>query len=140
MTNAPDRPSSCAHCVYWQKLRDNEGLCRRHAPDAAIRSEQVAHWPQTHAGQWCAEGSIAARPRAVCAACEFWRHVEGGLNPTDRGDMPMAWWTRAGLCVRHAPRPSSEPGTRGFWQATVDADSCGDGLVREARAATARPS
>jgi hypothetical protein len=132
MKDAPDQVRSCARCIYWQKLRDNEGLCRRHAPSASVRSEQVAHWPQTHAGQWCAEGLVASvRPGANCSACDFWRHAEGGLNPMDRGDMPMSWWARAGLCVRHAPRPNAEPGTRAFWQATLGADSCGDGVVRD---------
>ena len=45
-----------------------------------------------------------------CADCVFWRRPDGGLNPVNRGDMPMAWWARAGICARHAPRPSASLG------------------------------
>jgi hypothetical protein len=66
-----------------------------------------------------------------CADCAFWRQPAGGLNPVNRGDMPMAWWARAGLCARHAPEPANEPGPRAFWRATLDMDFCGEGAARK---------
>ena len=135
MTNPyPLAPApNCAGCAFWRKQRENEGLCCRHAPEASNRPEEVAHWPQTHSRQWCGEGVAAAQlPIGLrCADCVFWRHPDRGLNPVDRGDMLMAWWTHAGVCARHAPRPNSAPGPRGFWRATKDADFCGDGVARE---------
>ncbi|MDE3174673.1 MAG: hypothetical protein KGM15_01015 [Pseudomonadota bacterium] len=115
--------------MFWSQLRLNEGLCRRHPPPSSWRSEEVAHWPQTHSRQVCGEGLVAAtRPGATCARCLFWRRPDGGLNPVDRGDMLKSWWAKAGLCVRDAPRPTSEPGPRAFWRATADVEGCGDGV------------
>ena len=133
MTDEPARPQNCASCAFWRKLRENEGVCCRRAPDPTHHPEQVGHWPQTHSRQWCGEG-VAAEPLSVgshCAQCIFWRHPDGGLNPVNRGDMPMSWWARAGICARHAPRPISEPGHRAFWRATRDTDFCADGVARE---------
>jgi hypothetical protein len=118
MTNSPVPPPNCAGCAFWRKQRESEGLCCRHAPEASNRPEGVAHWPQT-------------RSRSRCADCVFWRHPDGGLNPVNRGAMPMAWWTHAGICARRAPLPDSEPGPRAFWRATQDTDFCGDGVARE---------
>ncbi|MGD0185299.1 MAG: hypothetical protein ABSC25_08610 [Roseiarcus sp.] len=136
MNDATGIPADCAHCAFWFRMREHEGICRRHAPESGMRSEEVAHWPLTHAHQWCAEGALAASPApgSTCADCSYWRRPEGGLNPVDRGDMTMAWWTRAGNCAHHAPRPVSEPGARAFWRATHSADSCGEGLPRQADA------
>jgi hypothetical protein len=129
MTDAAAR--NCGECIHWTKMREQEGVCRRHAPDATRCSDEVAHWPQTHIRQVCGEGLVASvRPGASCAACLYWRHPAAGLEPVDRGDMPKAWWARAGLCVRSAPRPSAEPGPRAFWPATGHGDGCGDGVVR----------
>jgi hypothetical protein len=127
------RPANCSVCGFWRKLRENEGVCCRHAPEPSNRPEEVAHWPQTHSRQWCGEG-VAAPPLSIgsrCADCVFWRHPDGGLNPVNRGDMPMAWWANAGICARHAPRTSSEPGPRAFWRATLATDFCADGVARE---------
>ena len=126
-------PLSCAGCAFWRKLREHEGICCRHAPDVSNQTERAAHWPQTHSWQWCGEG-IAADPLSIgshCGDCRFWRRNVGGLNPLNRGDMPMSWWARAGLCARHAPRPVSEPGPRAFWRATEGSDFCGEGVARE---------
>jgi hypothetical protein len=133
MSGAPLRPASCGACAFWRKLRESEGLCCRRAPDASHIPEQVAHWPQTRSWQWCGEG-VAGAPLSIgarCADCAFWRQPEGGLNPLHRGDMPMSWWARAGLCARHAPRPVSEPGPRGFWRAALDTDGCAEGEQRK---------
>jgi hypothetical protein len=54
------------------------------------------------------------------------------MHPMNRADMPNSWWARAGVCARHAPRPVSEPGPRGFWRATAEGDRCGDGFWAEA--------
>ena len=105
---------------------------------AVVHPEQVAHFPQTNSRQWCGEG-IAAPSLSLgtrCADCLYWRHPDGGLNPVNRGDMPMAWWARAGICGRHAPRPLSEPGPRAFWRATLDTDCCADGAPRKPHAAS----
>ena len=114
-------------------MREHEGDCRRRAPDPATRAEQVAHWPQTHSHQWCGDGAVAASPTpgATCADCFYWRRPTGGLNPVDRGDMPMSWWARAGHCARHAPKPVSEPGARAFWRATHSVDACAEGRPRK---------
>lgn len=107
MTNPPVPPPNCAGCAFWRKQRENQGLCCRHAPEASNRPEEVAHWPQTLSRQWCGEG-VAAAPLSIgspCVDCVFWRHPDGGLNPVNRADMLMVWWTHAGICARRAPRP-----------------------------------
>lgn len=132
MTDLEWTPARCADCLYWRRLREHEGECRRHAPAAATQSETVAHWPQTHDRQWCGEGRArAVSPAVTCAACRFWRSPEHGLNPVDRGDMLMAWWRGAGICARNAPMPVSEPGPRTFWRATHGTDQCGDWSAKE---------
>jgi hypothetical protein len=144
MSDQPVRPANCAACAFWRKLREHEGLCARYAPDASFHPEEAARWPQTHSWQWCGEG-LAAGGSPIgsrCADCVYWRRTEAGLNPIDRRDMPMAWWARAGICARHAPRPVPEPGPRSFWRATQDSDFCGEGLSRnlaEPSSAGARP-
>ncbi len=123
-------PDNCAACAFWRRLREHEGVCVRHAPHTSVTPEEVAHWPQTHSWQWCGEG-VAAEPQSIgahCADCIYWGHSEGGLQPVNRGDMPMAWWTHAGICARHAPDPVSEPGPRAFWRATHNTDFCAEGV------------
>jgi hypothetical protein len=71
-----------------------------------------------------------------CVDCVVWRRPGLGLNPVSRGDMPMAWWARAGQCARHAPRPVSEPGPRAFWRATLGTDCCAEGEPRKSDAAS----
>ena len=130
MSDQPAAPANCAACAFWRRLRENEGVCTRHAPQTSIHPEEAAHWPQTRSWQWCGEG-VAAEALSIgahCAACIYWRHPEGGLHPVNRGDMPMAWWAHAGICARHAPYPVSEPGPRAFWRATQDTDFCAEGL------------
>lgn len=123
---------TCADCAYWTGVRDHTGLCRRWAPEPAGAPGMAAHWPQTRAQDGCGEGRRADdRPLApACDECRHWRRPELGLNPVDRGDMPMKWWARAGYCVRHAPRPVNQPGPRAFWSATLDVDCCGEGERR----------
>jgi hypothetical protein len=141
MVDQASRPANCAGCAFWRKLREQEGVCGRHAPHPSTRPEEVAHWPQTHSRQWCGEGVIAAALSigSHCADCPFWLHADGGLHPVNRGDMPMAWWARAGICARHAPLPVSEPGPRSFWRATQDVDFCAEGLPRQ-RAGASSPT
>ena len=125
-------PANCAACAYWRKLREHEGLCARHAPEASNHPDEPAHFPQTHYWQWCGEG-VAAQPMSIgshCADCVYWRRPENGLHPVNRRDMPMAWWEHAGLCARHAPRPVPEPGARSFWRATAGTDFCAEGISR----------
>ncbi len=132
MSGVRASPLNCAGCAFWRKLRDNEGVCSRHAPEPSYIPEHVAHWPQTHSREWCGEGVVAASLSigSHCADCTFWRHPDGGLNPVNRRDMPMAWWAHAGICARHAPRPVSDPGPRAFWRATKDTDFCAEGVER----------
>ena len=132
MSDPAARPANCAACAFWRQVRDSEGVCSRHGPQASTRPEEAAHWPQTHSREWCSEG-VAAEALSIgcrCADCRYWRHPDGGLNPVNRGDMPMAWWARAGICALHAPYPASEPGPRAFWRATRDTDFCAEGLSR----------
>jgi hypothetical protein len=132
MADQATRPANCAACAFWRKLRENEGVCARHAPQTSIRPEEAAHWPQTRGWQWCGEG-VDAKALSIethCADCLYWQHPQGGLHPVNRGDMPMAWWAHAGICARHAPHPVSEPGPRAFWRATHNTDLCAEGLPR----------
>jgi hypothetical protein len=55
---------SCAQCVYWRQMPGRAGLCRRRAPDSALRAEEVAHWPQTQPEQGCGVGVAGASNRA----------------------------------------------------------------------------
>ncbi len=133
MTDHSPRPDNCGACAFWRKLRENEGVCCRHAPEPSSIPEQATHFPQTRIGQWCGEG-VTAPSLSVgtrCADCFYWRRPDSGLNPVNRGDMPMEWWARAGICARHAPRPIGEPGPRAFWPATLDTDRCADGEPRK---------
>lgn len=129
MDNAAKVLVLCAECVYWRQGRDNDGTCRRRAPDASARGEDVAHWPQTRGSQGCGDGAAKTSDSVVatCGDCLFWRRPARGFSPFDRGDMPMSWWAHAGFCGRHAPKPTSEPGLRAFWRATSSADGCGEG-------------
>jgi hypothetical protein len=132
MTNRSGRPIARPALSGASKLREDEGLCARHAPETSIRAEEPAHWPQTQRWLWCGEG-VAAEALSIgfrCADCVYWRRPEHGLHPVNRGDMPMAWWAHAGLCARHAPYPVSEPGPRAFWRATQGTDFCAEGLPR----------
>ena len=127
------RPENCGACAFWRKLRVNEGVCCRFAPEATHRPETVAHWPLTRRNEGCGDGA-AGPPFSIgahCATCLHWRRPEQGLNPVNRGDMPLAWWARAGCRTRHAPRSVREPGPRGFWPATLDVDFCAEGAPRK---------
>jgi hypothetical protein len=134
MRDQPVGPANCAACAFWRKHREHEGLCVRHAPEASTRPEEAAHWPETHSRQWCGEGAVveAVAVGSHCTDCIYWRRPEGGLNPVNRRDMPMAWWAGAGICARHAPRPVADPGPRSFWRATQATDFCAEGLPRRA--------
>jgi hypothetical protein len=135
VNDAPKDLVLCAGCAYWRHVRDNDGTCRRRAPEASARSEEVAHWPQTRGVQGCGDGAPASSGETdvTCGDCVFWRRPAHGFSPTDRGDMPMSWWLHAGYCARHAPTPAAEPGARAFWRATSSADGCGQGALRRAQ-------
>ena len=80
MSDHQAAPANCAACAFWRRLRENEGVCTRHAPQTSIHPEEAAHWPQTRSWQWCGEG-VAAEALSIgahCAACIYWRHPEGG--------------------------------------------------------------
>ena len=126
-----DQTDQLRRLRVWRALRENVGVCCRCAPESTTIADEVAHWPQTRSWQWCGERDAAPSLSVAtrCAGCAFWRQPEGGLNPLNRGDMPMSWWARAGVCARHAPRPVSEPRPRAFWRHP------GRGLLRRGRAA-----
>lgn len=120
----------CDQCAFWKMTRPPvEGACSRNAPRAGATSDVIAHWPTTHGRQGCGEFAAAeSNPHPVaCGACLYWFRPEIGLQPVDRGDKPGSWWAQAGLCVRHAPTPVSEPGPRAFWCATHQSDFCSEG-------------
>jgi hypothetical protein len=129
----------CDHCAFWKITRPPlEGFCLRNAPRPCSASDGIAHWPTTHGRQGCGEfTATGSHPKRVaCGDCAFWHRPELGLQPVDRGDKPASWWNQAGLCIRHAPRPVSDPGPRAFWCATHQADSCADGRHAMAQDAT----
>jgi hypothetical protein len=137
MTTTPEQVQNCRHCGFWQIVRDEDGVCRRRAPEATSRAEEIAHWPQTYGRQGCGDGVPAQEQTFVkCSDCVFWRRYKGGLHPMNRADMPNSWWAHAGLCMRHAPRPMIEPGPRSFWRATAESDGCGEGVGAEREGAT----
>lgn len=123
----------CERCVFWRQLGDRHGLCQHFAPWPRERAEQIAHWPLTRPHEGCGDGvPLEARPsgRVRCGDCVFWRTTEeGGLQPQDRGDGRLDWWDDAGLCTRHAGRPTPSPGNRAFWCATNKDDGCAEGQV-----------
>jgi len=129
--------SSCRDCAFWTRLGAQDGNCRRNAPYPAEVADQIAHWPMTVSRERCGDGVLhdALTPIFVsCAKCRFWHTNQGGgLDPQDRGSARRAWWDTAGHCVRHAPRPSSDPGCRGFWRATSATDSCAEGELARPR-------
>jgi hypothetical protein len=127
MTLAP----SCGDCAFWSKHGTHDGSCRRAAPQPSDGADQIAHWPVTTDRERCADGRARDPQRnalVTCGQCRFWHTSDqGGLDPQDRQDARREWWNSAGHCVRHAPRPSSNPGARGFWRATSTKDSCSQG-------------
>jgi hypothetical protein len=132
LNDAQSKPVRCSECAFWRHKVAIDGSCHRHAPESGKNSEEVAHWPQTRRYQGCGDGEPATSPTpgSTCEFCVFWHRPAGGLRPFNRGDMPMSWWAQAGICVRHAPKPFSEPGARAFWRATSAAEGCGEGRPR----------
>jgi hypothetical protein len=127
----PAGKGRCDQCALWKITRPpSEGFCLRNAPRPCGAADGIAHWPTTHGRQGCGEFVEAdSKPELpACGDCVFWHRPELGLQPVDRGDKPGSWWAQAGLCVRHAPRPVSEPGPRAFWCATHQGDSCAEGV------------
>ena len=74
MTDVAERPENCGACAFWRKLRDNEGVCCRWAPEATSHPEAVAHWPLTHRTDGCGDGVAAAVSLgADLRNCVYWR-------------------------------------------------------------------
>lgn len=122
----------CDQCGFWKMARPGEGWCLRYAPRPIGELEKVSHWPTTHGGQGCGEfvAPGAGPERVACRDCAYWHKPALGLQPVDRGDKLAGWWAQAGLCVRHAPKPQSEPGARAFWRASHVTNSCAEGILR----------
>jgi hypothetical protein len=129
MTLAP----SCGECAFWHQRGPHDGTCRRSAPKPAEAADEIAHWPLTPSRERCGEGVLRNGQTLAlvsCGECRFWHtNPGGGIDPQDRRGARRDWWEAAGHCVRHAPRPSSDPGCRGFWRATGLEDSCAEGEV-----------
>lgn len=129
-------PVRCAACAFWAHFNESVGICRRRAPSPAVGSdhETVSHWPETFAEEGCGDGVVRAPDLGpqTCADCGYWMQgaIQIGLDPTDFNEQPRAWWRRAGRCVRHAPLPLTNPGTRLVWPATHASDACGEGAPR----------
>ena len=124
---------NCGDCAFWKHLNDSDGDCRLHAPCPSDSLDEVTHWPRTRAEQGCGDGRIkddTALMPVACAACIYWRHPIEGLHPINVRDQLSEWWSQAGRCVRHSPRPSPEPGSRAFWRATHANDSCFEGKTK----------
>jgi hypothetical protein len=133
---ATPAPVRCAGCAFWAHFNASVGVCRRRAPSPAVGAdrETVAHWPETFAEEGCGDG-VARTPESgpqTCGDCAYWMrgNEDGGLEPMNFNDQPRAWWRRAGRCVRHAPLPLADPGTRLVWPATHASDACGEGTPR----------
>jgi hypothetical protein len=122
--------TSCGSCKFWHQHGPDGGTCRRSAPLPTEAADEIAHWPMTDTRDRCGEGIMRDQGPALvsCGECRFWRtNPGGGIYPLNRRDARRDWWKTAGHCVRHAPQPSSDPGTRGFWRATSFEDSCAEG-------------
>lgn len=72
--SSPIAGMNCAHCVYFERVGENHGECRRHAPqpNAAVfvsKMDQVGkiktdiHWPKVYDNNWC--GQFGARKKGV---------------------------------------------------------------------------
>ena len=89
MTDESTRPANCGACAFWRKLRDNDGVCCRHAPRGRrIHPEQVAHWPQTHRQQWCGEGVVPrrrSRSGRTARIASIWRRPGTGAPSGQSG-------------------------------------------------------
>ncbi len=127
---------TCRACVFWKSFGSTaplNGTCHRHAPAPGQHVDDTSYWPETSAGDACAEGIAAAQnpERAAiiaCLGCVFWFRRDGqqGLVPERRSDLPRIWWRDAAFCARNAPAPASSV-TRARWRATHASDGCGDG-------------
>jgi len=130
MQPKPAVASICGTCAHWRHLGEELGLCRLLAPWPGETRDEVAHWPATRRSAACGEWR-AARPDAPqptsCGGCRHWRHHQEGIDPVDRRDQLPSWWSGAGHCMRHAPRPAGIPGHRAFWRATNAKDGCFEG-------------
>ena len=105
LNDAPESPADCANCVFWRRLREHEGDCRRRAPEpapVAPNRSRTGRRPTAINGAATAPSPRRPRRARLAPTVFYWRHPEGGLNPVDRGDMPMAWWALRRLL--RAPR------------------------------------
>lgn len=122
----------CKDCAFWESRSTHVGLCRAAAPVQGRVIDEVAHWPETDAQEGCGDG-VAHQGDPVqlirCGSCAFWHQPNpgDGLQPLDRKDHALKWWSQAGHCRRHKPRPSSNPGHRGLWRVTNESDGCAEG-------------
>jgi len=122
----------CKACRFWLSANDQNGHCKRRAPRPTESPDQIAHWPETFAGDSCGEGAErdTAFQISMCMDCVFWcRAINNeGVYPIDRLGARAGWWREAGHCKRYAPGPSSTSGQRGFWRVTHSKDGCAEGI------------
>jgi hypothetical protein len=93
--SSPIAGMNCANCVYFERIAENHGECRRHAPhpNSAVyvpKVDQVGkiktdmHWPKVYDNNWC--GQFGARKK-------------GQAKPAEEAPKP----------VRIAVKPPSKP-------------------------------
>jgi hypothetical protein len=132
MSDAGSGLTACGGCAFWRSIGRVSGSCHRRAPEPGHGTAETAHWPETEAAEGCGDGLAAATSATrltACRDCVHWREARAGhgLVPLDQRDHVKGWWSQAGYCVRHAPRPAAQPGYRGFWRATHATDGCAEG-------------
>ncbi len=70
--SAPIEGMCCAHCVYFEKMDEGSGECRRYAPhpnetafipknDSVGVYKNDVHWPKVFNSSWC--GQFSARKK-----------------------------------------------------------------------------
>jgi hypothetical protein len=134
MTKYAPAELSCDKCVFWRHAEAMDGICRLLAPRPGVEPNPPAHWGRTRredfCGEWRAEDDAKTHGFVSCAHCRYWAHVPGGIMPIDLSDQLEEWWSRAGHCKRHPPRPSTLSGAKAHWLVTNEIDGCFEGMEK----------
>jgi len=134
MTERAPAQLRCDECAYWRHAEARDGHCRLLAPYPGTDPNLPAHWGRTKrddfCGDFCGKNDSKARRFVSCEQCLFWVHVPGGITPIDLADQLPAWWSRAGHCMRHPPRPATLSGSKAHWRVTHESDGCCEGAKK----------
>lgn len=59
------KPDLCGGCKWWERLKVQQGICRRFLPNVIVMPAQTVRsdWPETLSDEWC--GEFAPRPNPV---------------------------------------------------------------------------